>query len=189
MMTLENFGHVSNKMLRDLIAYWLDKRCDRLLPARHDIDPIDIPWALAQIWMCDVQPEDGRYRYRLAGEQINAYWGYNIGGKYLDEIVPEQRLTLESGRYLSVSDGPSIVHDIGWVFLTEELCATGERIILPLSRDGQKVDTLLGATCRDWFCDQENEPLAKSSQTMTVTPLGQGSQARSTQKLTLNCSP
>jgi hypothetical protein len=189
MMTLEDFGHVTNQMLRDLIAYWLDKRQDRLVPVRQDIDPIDIPWALAQIWMCDILPEDGRFRYRLAGEQINAYWGYNIGGKYLDEIVPEQRLTLESDKYLSVMDGPSVVHDIGRVFLTEEMFATGERIILPLSRDGQKADTLLGATCRDWFCDQESEPLAKSSQTMTVTPLGQGPQARARQNLTLDCAP
>lgn len=189
MLTLDDFGPVTNKVLRQLAAYWLDKRCDRLMPSIKDIDPIEIPWALARIWLCDYSPSSGRFRYRLAGEQINAYWGYNIRGRYLDELVPAERLDLVTKMFRRVPEGPSIVHDIAQIYLTEEIFKTGERIVLPLSKDGRTVDAVLGATCRDWLRETALEPLSKSSQTVTVTPIEDGPNARSVQRLTLNCSP
>lgn len=89
----QDFGHVTHTVLRRLIAHWLDKRSQRAMPSRYDIDPIEIPWALEWIWLCDYRPEDRRFRFRLAGEQVNAFWGSNIGGCYLDEIVPEYQVS------------------------------------------------------------------------------------------------
>ncbi len=39
MITLDDFGHVTNTVLRRLLAYWLDNRGDCLMASRTDIEP------------------------------------------------------------------------------------------------------------------------------------------------------
>ena len=184
-----DFGHVRHTVLRRLIAYWLDKRSQRSMPSRGDIDPVDIPWALEWIWLCDYQPADRRFRFRLAGEQVNDFWGSSIGGRYLDEIVPETRVGDASRFYRVASDGPCVIHDIGRLFLEDEVFATGERIILPLSDDGRGVTGLLGASCRDWYRELELEGALRSRQAATATPLGGDGQTRQVDRSTLNFTP
>lgn len=180
---------VKHKTLRGLIDYWLEKRGDRAMPSRADIDPVEIPWALSCIWLCDYRPAERRFRYRLAGEQINEFWGSAVGGRYLDELVPGPCLA-EVERCLSaVYEGPSVVHDFGRIYLEDEVFATGERIILPLSDDGKTVDGLLGASCRNWFRDLTQDGKLDTRQTSTVTPLHAAAAARRADCSTLNFSP
>jgi hypothetical protein len=185
----QGFGHVKHKVLRRLIAYWLDKRLQRIMPSRGDIDPVDIPWALEWIWLCDYQPTDRRFRFRLAGERVNDFWGSSIAGRYLDEIVPKARVG-DAGRFYGVaSDGPAIVHDVGRLFLQGKVFATGERIILPLSDDGRGVTGLLGASCRDWYRHFDLDGALRSLQCATVTPLCGDGQSRRVDRSTLNFTP
>jgi hypothetical protein len=188
-MIERNFAHVKHKVLRRLVAYWFDKRSERSMPSRSDIDPVDIPWALSSIWLCDYQPADRRFRYRLAGEQINAFWGYNIGGRYLDELVPARRLSEAHQCLAAAYEGPSIVHDFGRIYMQDEVFATGERIILPLSDDGREVNGLLGASCRDWYRDLALDGVLQSRQTATLTPLNDAAATRLPDRSTLNFSP
>ncbi len=183
MITLDDFGHVTNTVLRRLLTYWQDKRCDRLMPSKTDIDPIDIPWALSRIWICDYLPDSGRFRFRLAGEQINTHWGYNISGRYLDEIMPAERLELVMTKLRNVVDGPAIVHVIGQAYLDEKLFVKNERIILPLSDDGQTVSSVLGATHRIGVRDRDSELLlfAQTPETVTVTPINPNSSEQTVQ--------
>ncbi len=173
MITLDDFEHVTNTVLRRLLTYWLDKRCDGLMPSITDIDPIDIPWVLSRIWLCDYLPESGRFRYRLAGEQINTHWGCSISGRYLDEIMPAERLEPVTTKLRDVVDGPAIVHDMGQAYLDEEVFTKHERIILPLSDDGQTVGSVLGATHRAGFHDHDSQLqlFAQIPETVTVTPI------------------
>lgn len=184
-----DLGHVKHKVLRRLVAYWLDKRAQRTMPSRHDIDPVEIPWALSWIWLCDVEPEDRRFRVRLAGEQINAFWGRNIGGRYLDEIVPKARLSDTNEILHAALAGPAIVHETGRILLEDKVFAAGERIILPLSDDDREVTGLLGASCRDWYRDLELDNVLRSRQTATITPLDAASKPRQVTRATLNFSP
>jgi hypothetical protein len=188
-MVEPDFQHVTHKVLRRLVAYWFEKRSHRIMPSRSDIDPVEIPWALAWIWLCDYQPSDRRFRYRLAGEQINAFWGYNIGGRYLDEIVPEAKLSEVNETLATASEGPTIVHDFGRIYLEGEVFATGERIILPLSDDGRKVSGLLGASCRDWHREIERDGVLRTSQMATLTPLSDSATPQQTKRSTLHFSP
>ena len=36
MLSLDDFEHVTNTVLRRLLAYWLDKRCDGLMSPKTD---------------------------------------------------------------------------------------------------------------------------------------------------------
>ena len=168
---LKPFGHIGNRTLRQLIAYWFDKRGARTLPALGDIDPTEIPLLLGQIWLCDCPADSGRFRYRLAGEKINAFWGYSIAGKHLDEIVPPDRLASATEKFRMACELPAILHDRVCLSLTEEITQTGEHLILPLSDDGVRVNLLLGAAHRAWFHDLEFDPYVTCSETTTVTAI------------------
>jgi hypothetical protein len=170
-VTVDSFEHVLNPALRLLISYWFDICSGRPMPARRDINPIEIPSVLAQIWLCDYLPESGRFRYRLAGEEINDFWGCNLSGKHLDEIVPAERRASVTNRSRMAIDLPAIIHDRACLSLTEEITRNGERIIMPLSDDGRTVNALLGATDRKWFRDLEFDPFTAFSETTTVTAL------------------
>lgn len=149
-LSIRDFDHVREPLLRRLLDYWLEKRGGRLLPCRRDIDPVDIPWALSRIWVLDYLPDVRRFRYRLAGEEINAVAGANMRGVFLDETLPADRCEMILGKFMDVVENRSIVHDSGRVYLRDERLATGERIILPLSDDAETVDALLGGTVYVW---------------------------------------
>jgi len=170
-VTVDSFEYVRNPALRQVISYWFDTCDGRSMPARRDIRPIEIRSALAQIWLCDYLSESGRFRYRLAGEDVNDFWGLNLRGKYLDEIIPDERRASVTNRSRMVIDLPAIVYDRACLSLTEEITRNGERIILPLSDDGRTVNGLLGATHRDWFRDLKFDPYTTYSETTTVAAL------------------
>jgi hypothetical protein len=67
--------------------YWRRKAAGRPMPARADIDPIEIPRLLPDVMLVDALP-DGRYRYRLIGTENARAHGINAAGRYLDEVLP-----------------------------------------------------------------------------------------------------
>lgn len=168
---VDSVAPVRNQALRQLLAYWHDKRGERALPGLRDIDPTDIPAVLGQVWLCDRLADSGRFRFRLAGEKINAFWGYSIAGKHLDEIVPPDRLESAGEKFRMVCELPAIVHDRVCLSLTEEIVCNGERMILPLSDDGGYVNVLFGAAHCNWGQNLEFDPYVSYSETTTVTAL------------------
>jgi hypothetical protein len=165
----EPVAQIRTEALRQLLVYWYDKRGGRTLPALSDIDPTDIPTVLGQIWLCDRLADS--FRYRLAGEKINAFWGHSIAGKHLDEIVPPARLASATKKLRMACELPAIIHESVCLSLTEEIARNGERMILPLSDDGVSVNVLLGAAHGNWGRDLEFDPYVSCTETTTVTAL------------------
>jgi len=167
----EALAQIRHHALDRLLAYWQETRGERAVPALADIDPTDIPWALGQIWLCDRLAHGNRFRYRLAGEKVNAYWGFSIAGKHLDEIVPSDRLASVTEKFRMACELPAVVRDRVSLSLSEEIVRHGERLILPLSQDGARVDVLLGAERANWDRSLEFDPYVSCSETTTVTSL------------------
>ncbi len=162
---------IRSRALRHLVDWWLAARGERRMPALGDVNPVEIPKALTRIWLCDVLPESGRIRYRLAGDEINDFWGFNLAGRYLDDIVPSERLASVTEKCRLAIELPAVVHIAGCLSLTDEIARNGERVILPLSDDGRRVNALLGATKRNWFRELEFDPFATYSETASVIAL------------------
>jgi hypothetical protein len=143
-----DLGHVKDGRLRRLVAYWLDKRESRAATRRTDIDPIDIPSVLPVIWLYDYVQENGRFRCRLAGEDIRAMYKTNIVGQYLDQFVLARAWATIEEHYRAVIGQPAIGHAIGKVYSSGlDRMGHGERIVLPLSgNDGREITMLIGAT-------------------------------------------
>jgi PAS domain len=129
--------------------YWCGVRvkCGRM-PLRSDIDPIDIPKLLPNIWLVDIEPGTGRYRYRVVGTAVTRARNNDQTGGYLDEEVPGLNETA-FGRSLALTAREGIptwniapppaalpLHDI----------AEAERLTLPLAGEDRPVAMLLNLT-------------------------------------------
>lgn len=144
-----SLAHLTHPDVRRFAAYWLAKRSGRPMPSYRDIDPTDIPWALPNLWVCDYLPEARDFRYRLAGEGIQAFFGTNFRTRMLREVVSAGSYEPTLERYRTVIETPAIAHNIGFIYLDEGRHVEGERLILPLVNGGETASMLAGFTVRD----------------------------------------
>jgi len=130
-----------------LHAYWLDKCKNGLLPARTDIDPLEIPRDLLPgIALLEVEAQpDGTYRYRirLFGSALAAMTGADETGRYYDEAVSP------AGYAVLRSLLDQVVSEARPMFFAAPSAAPGRgflhfgRFGLPLAADGRRVDMIL----------------------------------------------
>jgi hypothetical protein len=143
------FGHVRDHRLQVLLNHWLDRRGDDSMPLRSAIDPAAIAPALPSIWLCEFLTDEGRFRMRLAGEEINKFYGRNISRCYFDEIAGDRYLPNIVRRYRRIIEEPAILHCTGHIYFANESRVVGERIGLPLRADDGKVLQIIGVSVYD----------------------------------------
>lgn len=132
------------------LAYYV--RCtppDRL-PGRQQIDPLDIPQLLPDVWLVDVlrpQPGRFRFRYRLLGSRVVQIYKSDPTRKFLDEVHPDFASNPMRGFLEHVAAG-AVPHwrrgkPVAWP--TQDVVQL-ERIYLPLAADGATVDMIFALT-------------------------------------------
>ncbi len=134
---------VDPKMI-EIYDYWLARRASRRMPSRRSIDPIDLPRHLAEMMLIDVMHAPLRFRYRLIGTSVVAASDENHTGHHFDSVeffdrnpavMEEYALVVESGEpLLSLEPFRNFVRDTTYQV---------ERLLLPLSADGECVDMIL----------------------------------------------
>src|SRR5215813_12157669 len=80
---------ISHPLLRPIFAYWQAKAAARgALPARADIDPVDLAGALPAISLIEVRRDKaggaGRLRYRVMGSLHVEIMGRDATGELID---------------------------------------------------------------------------------------------------------
>lgn len=143
--------------IRRFFDYWqakhsVPKHSGGGLPGRQNIDPLDIPELLPNIWLLDVQHEPFRLRYRLVGTGIVEARGRDQTGQWLDEAHPElasdpaylerYKAVVESGKPSWRRGQPRF-----WFHADFGLI---ENLILPLAADGAHIDMLMILTVMYW---------------------------------------
>lgn len=63
-------AEIQSAIVRAGFRYWCDRRGNRELPRRADLDPTDIPRLLTSVTLIDVTYEPFDFRYRLVGGDI-----------------------------------------------------------------------------------------------------------------------
>lgn len=132
--------------IRHLYDYWQRQRGSHRFPARGDLDPIDMKPALGGITIFEIHPKadgDGfRFRYRLIGSAIVARDGFDMTGRYLDELPLLQYRKLLLGRLdlLARDPVPMLVHNKQFY---DERWYDYEAIWLPLASDHENADMLM----------------------------------------------
>ncbi|MBI1245274.1 MAG: PAS domain-containing protein [Alphaproteobacteria bacterium] len=132
---------MANTRLRRLYDYWDARRGGRDMPARADIDAVEIGWALGDVSLIDVLP-DGDFRWRVDGTNLSAFFGCDMGGRKLSQYpFPEfieklrARLLAPVRRREPVFETSMFEHgDYRWNYDT---------LMLPLAADGRNVDMLI----------------------------------------------
>jgi hypothetical protein len=83
-MPAEIFSHAT---LGALFRYWDKKRNGRAMPARRDIDPIEMgPKLLPHLMLCELADRGNRIRFRLVGTFLVKRLGYDPTAQWLADL-------------------------------------------------------------------------------------------------------
>ncbi|MDO8837968.1 MAG: PAS domain-containing protein [Parvibaculum sp.] len=126
--------------LAALHRYWQDKRRHGTLPARRDIDPVEIPRLLPHIALLDILRDPLDWRYRLVGTRIVEVMGAERTGKRMRELFtpPAIEATVTLMTELLATREPLAFS--GRLFWLDKDHVAFETLILPLASDGERVD-------------------------------------------------
>ena len=138
--TVEGIAHPK---LQRLYQYWSEKRGDRDMPARADIDPVDLRYVMGNTVLADVIDGDPlQFRIRLHGTNLSERVRHDLTGKMLDQAQHAEfgELTRRSFTTVATTKQPLHAH--------RNLVLDGrqrqyETLMLPLSSDGERVDMIL----------------------------------------------
>jgi len=129
--------------LRHVVNYWCAKRKGRPMPARSDIDPLELRRILPNIYLVDVV-RPSLYRYRLIGTTISGRLRLDATGRLADESLYGENAPLILEMYDHVVNSRTAIINRGRSFWTEVDWLNYTSAILPLSMDGESVTMLLG---------------------------------------------
>ena len=151
----EAVGEIEHPKLQRLLRYWNEKRDDRPMPARGDIDPFDFPDLLPHVFLVDVSYDPLVFRFRLAGTEVNKLLGEEITGKTTEEIKAERLRPVLRKAYENVvrSRQPAAATR---TYEGHNRYLVYARLLLPLSADGEVIDMLLG--CMLWLSTHDLPP-------------------------------
>lgn len=148
MQKIEQAEQIESRLIRQLFVYWQSKcGAGGRIPRRADIDPAEIPRLIPNSLIVDVEYNPFRVRYRLVGTKVVQATGFEITGKYLDEIVlaDDEGPFLESYQTACMTKAP-ILTRIKW-HLDAETTGEYDACFLPLSDDGETVNKVLSMEC------------------------------------------
>lgn len=132
----------ADERLKAVYAYWQQKRGGRPMPARRDIEPLDIPAVLPHLMLIDVEPGP-RYRYRLFGTEVTEAFGMNPTGKYVDEVMVGDYEKFLLGLYDDLCREKQPIYSTSIYGTKRDAKMWTQRLMLPLSSDGSTVDKVL----------------------------------------------
>jgi len=131
---------------RAVAEHWLALyRSTGAIPTLAEIDPLNFPRALSDAWIVDAD-DDGKFRFRLMGETLQAWYGRNTKGLSYQDLFPAAVvpiLELQSRRVLErPCAGFQRVHtNVPDIHMPRSF----ERLTLPLrDKSGERVAHILG---------------------------------------------
>lgn len=136
--------------LSPLFRYWVAARGEKRMPARADIDPVEMPiQLLSNLVLVDVVPDPLRFRYRVMGTAVARMLGEDWTGRFLHQI-PDVHESVRQQYQETVGIRESTVtmneYDRYDPSLMQHKLLRFERLLMPLSESGDIVTMLLGGT-------------------------------------------
>ena len=134
--------------VRQLRDYWESKRRGRAMPARADIDPAEIKPLLPNLLIADLFTDPLRVRIRLAGTKVCETFGFNIAGRWLEELDLTADVGFWLAQYQRMIATPAPVYGRTTGTRGPVELFRSDWAMFPLSSDGQRVDQSL--EIEDW---------------------------------------
>ena len=137
-------AQITDPRMLGLYEYWHRRRGGRRMPARRDIDPVEIPHQLPNLMLVDVEHSPLRFRYRLVGTRVVSFSGEDRTGRYfnLTQFIEKNPVILEQYQR-TVDTGEPLFSLEPFTNLINGNSYEVERLLLPMSSDGMNVDMIL----------------------------------------------
>ncbi len=125
------------------LAYWHSRCGARTMPARADLDPVDMREFLANVMLAEVAagPHGPEIRLRLAGTAVEAVFG-PMTGKPLTEALPSNLVS----RWLLIAEtvlaARRPVRFVTRIAYQNQEFVTAEALVAPLSSGGDAIDMM-----------------------------------------------
>jgi hypothetical protein len=144
LVRLDDPKAIRDPRLLGLFHYWHGKCRDGTLPARRDIDPIEMRQWLGNLLLVEFPPDPMQYRIRLDGVNLVQFYNASREGKGVEAMTSEEERRIVLPQYITVLDKKQPAY-YETQFVTSEGVVTSQRkLLLPLSADGQRVNMILG---------------------------------------------
>jgi hypothetical protein len=135
---------VSDPELVQFYDYWACLRRGRQLPSRKDVDPLQMRGYLQNVMLIDVFHDPRRCRYRLVGTNVVDASGDDRTGRYFDEVDFFKIHPIIIQQYNDVVGTAQPLYSLEpFTNLRNGSNYDVDRLILPLSSDGERVDMLM----------------------------------------------
>ena len=167
--------------IRDLFDYWSSKRQNpQGLVSRRDIDiPVDLPMLARIITIADVPNANllETMRFRLAGTEVTSWMKKDITGLLVRTLYNDKDWAVLAGqlRKTILHEAPCLSRQrVEFVELQEPLIA--ERLLLPVTLSGERVDQVIAATNFEPAEDEKSVGpstlLSRNTRMKETTPAG-----------------
>jgi hypothetical protein len=133
------------RLHRRFLDYWLTLRDGHAMPSYADIDPVDFPWALPNIFVVEVLA-GGDFVYRIAGEEHTQRYRRNLKGMRLSDIMQSGAAEAISKRWRLMLEIPAAFFILTDHQSEQGASVLGERLVLPLGNDRRTPTHLIGIT-------------------------------------------
>ncbi|WP_193180654.1 PAS domain-containing protein [Nisaea sediminum] len=127
------------------LDYWLRLRGRHAMPSYADLDPVDFPWALPNIFVVEILP-GGDFVYRIAGEEHTQRYRRNLKGLRLSDIMQSDAAEAITERWRLILDMPAAFFILTDHHSEQGASVLGERLVLPLGNDRATPTHLVGIT-------------------------------------------
>ena len=135
---------ISDPVQRALYLYWLTRAGDRPMPARADLDPLDMPkLALKDMGLIDVIEAGRDFHYRLVGTHNVSRMGLDITGRRASAVYQGQYLDFLMAIYREVVARRTCILSIGEFAIAGPSNLSTTRLLMPLSATGAAVDMIV----------------------------------------------
>lgn len=139
-MPVRTAGEIHPK-LRTLHDLWERKRGSRPLPARTELDVIDLwPW-LGNLMLIEVENGGADYLYRVYGTVIADYFNRDLTGRRTSSLTPDVQAVVRAEYNQAISDLRPIV--VNRARSVQQKRIRASKLILPLGPEVGRVDHLL----------------------------------------------
>ena len=148
--------------LQRFYAYWDERRAGRRFPARRDLDPVDFKYILGFVMLMEVHREPLRFRFRLHGAELVRHGGYDMTGKWIEDLPGEENRRALRDRCLTLVETgqPQFVRSER---LLDGRLLRYEAVWVPLADDGETINMLMRAlSYRDALPLPHNLPFYES---------------------------
>jgi hypothetical protein len=160
---------IRSPALRIVAGKWNVARGARAMPDWNDIRPHELAPHLGMIWSYRYDRARDVLTGRLAGDQIEQIFKKSFRNTPMDQLYPPDQFPRMFARFRRIVCEPSLYLEDGKVFQFVDHFGFGERIAMPLARDGVTGDGIIGATVYETFLNFESPPLPECVQWFAPT--------------------